>query len=40
MQEIMLEHDVNQISGKQLQIHTANIPILKTPSISSNRAVS
>ena len=29
----------NQISDKQLQIHTANIPIFKSPSISSNRAV-
>ena len=30
----------NQISGKQLQIYTANILIFKSPSISSNRAVS
>ena len=30
----------NQISGKQLQIYTANIPIFKSPSISSNRTVS
>ena len=29
MQGIMLEHYANQISGKQLQIHTANIPILR-----------
>ena len=30
----------NQISGKQLKIYTANIPIFKSPSIFSNRAVS
>ena len=36
----MLEHYANQTLGKQLQIHTANISIFKSPSISSNRAVS